>query len=59
MVGYVQHLLLPTTMKKIQIKRFNSFGLTDMPQCDVTPAHCDPANCIKQFSGAGSSCAVR
>ncbi|KAF2873211.1 hypothetical protein BDV95DRAFT_569118 [Massariosphaeria phaeospora] len=24
--------------------------------CDNTPAHCDPANCLKQFSGAGSSC---
>ncbi|ORY18814.1 hypothetical protein BCR34DRAFT_553552 [Clohesyomyces aquaticus] len=25
--------------------------------CDTTPAHCDPATCLKQFSGAGSSCA--
>ncbi|KAF2749026.1 carbohydrate-binding module family 18 protein [Sporormia fimetaria CBS 119925] len=27
--------------------------------CDTTPAHCDPANCLRAFSGAGSSCAVR
>ncbi|KAF2178700.1 carbohydrate-binding module family 18 protein [Zopfia rhizophila CBS 207.26] len=25
--------------------------------CDTTPAHCDPANCLKEYSGKGSSCA--
>ncbi|KAF2273278.1 uncharacterized protein EI97DRAFT_436158 [Westerdykella ornata] len=25
--------------------------------CDTTAAHCDPATCLKAFSGAGSSCA--
>ncbi|KAF2257379.1 carbohydrate-binding module family 18 protein [Trematosphaeria pertusa] len=24
--------------------------------CDTTPAHCDPATCLKQYSGTGSSC---
>ncbi|KAF2465920.1 uncharacterized protein BDR25DRAFT_328330 [Lindgomyces ingoldianus] len=25
--------------------------------CDTSAAHCDPGTCLKQFSGAGSSCA--
>ncbi|KAF1997947.1 carbohydrate-binding module family 18 protein [Amniculicola lignicola CBS 123094] len=25
--------------------------------CDTTAAHCNPADCLKEFSGAGSSCA--
>ncbi|KAL8966135.1 MAG: hypothetical protein Q9197_006157, partial [Variospora fuerteventurae] len=35
-----------------------SFG-AKADRCDSTPAHCDPKNCQKAFSGAGSSCAVR
>ena len=27
-------------------------------QCDVDATHCDPATCLQQFSGDGSSCAV-
>ncbi|KAF2197472.1 hypothetical protein GQ43DRAFT_444230 [Delitschia confertaspora ATCC 74209] len=27
--------------------------------CDTTAAHCDPANCLSKFSGAGSSCASK
>lgn len=26
--------------------------------CDTDVAHCDPATCLKQYSGAGSSCAA-
>ncbi|KAL9017333.1 MAG: hypothetical protein Q9185_005331 [Variospora sp. 1 TL-2023] len=33
-----------------------SFG-AKADRCDSTPAHCDPKNCQKAFSGAGSSCA--
>lgn len=47
------------TIASLTKMRNNNNALqTNSGQCDTSAAHCDPATCLKSFSGTGSSCAV-